>query len=105
MTTTGGNASSFVLIIPKRILEWNKMTQPIKVTKEDINNGRAGNSFACPVALAIRRTIDAYGAAVSNDWIITDGNIYRTPLSVVDFIEQFDRGDAVDPFEFTAEPY
>lgn len=77
----------------------------IQVTAEDIANGIPYECEACPVALALKK----HSPNVDADIIVDADNIwwgeaaYSTPEEVVSFITNFDKGDAVEPFEFYLE--
>ena len=84
----------------------------IKVTQEHIDEGTPMHCWRCPVALAIRDTIaenETYGRLPSVDvnrsWgsisgIDYDKRWFAFSERVVSFIDTFDRGDHVWPFEF-----
>ena len=68
----------------------------IKVTQEDINKGRAGNSWECPIA---RAGLRSYGNVVIGigSAIINTVN-YLTDRNTTDFVRDFDAGCPVFPF-------
>ena len=82
------------------------MKHIIKVTREDIENGEPDSSGSCPIALATRRAgvvnlnSDIY---VTGDRILFSNRFARLPLKASLFIEEFDLGEVVMPFEFTIE--
>ena len=85
----------------------------IKVTEQHISEGRAGDSALCPVALAIYDVVPESTSVIVHDSGLTtidhDGyldNIYHywvTPGSAIQFIHDFDAGQAVKPFDFVAD--
>ena len=82
----------------------------IRVTRRDIEEGVQGNSFHCPVALAVRRALRAREVWVREIIIVTRARAketYVTPSAVLDFIEQFDSAvpefESLKPFSFTLE--
>jgi len=76
----------------------------VKVTKEDIENGRPGSTCSCPVALAIDRATDGiwevFNKAAEND----GGCHIILPSKAIAFIRKFDATGEGEPFEFTVEP-
>lgn len=71
----------------------------IEVTQEDIDRGRRGSCFECPVARAASRAV---GAEVSTDrylFYLPTAKI-KTPTEVAKFIHAFDGGEPVAPFSF-----
>jgi len=82
----------------------------IRVTKGDIEAGVQGNSFRCPVALAVRRAFKADEVWVREIIIVTKGRLRRTcvaPPEVQDFLERFDSAilefECPKPFSFTLD--
>jgi len=82
----------------------------IRVTKGDIEAGVQGNSFRCPVALAVRRAFKADEVWVREIIIVTKGGLRRTcvaPPEVQDFIEVYDSAilefESPRPFSFTLD--
>ncbi len=80
----------------------------VKVTQECINNGTPGNPQSCPIAWALRDLIvEDYG--VTNDYIrISDNNYFGSKYCAIlpevkDFINDFDDGKQVQPFEFVLD--
>lgn len=72
----------------------------IQVTQEDINNGMRRNGNKCPVTLAIKR---ATGIALVSSGLticVYGRRELIPPVAVTEFIEQFDAGNPVSPFEF-----
>lgn len=81
----------------------------IVVTQEDIERGLPGSRCWCPVARAIKRTL--YGkpgdtqipdarVTVSNVIVDIDGGHAVLPFSVIEWIENFDKGCDVKPISF-----
>lgn len=81
----------------------------IRVTAEHIEQGERNNPMACPIALAI---IEQHWREAEVD--VIDGHAYASGDSVGpadylkadlsdeadDFVNAFDKGEAVQPFEF-----
>jgi hypothetical protein len=78
------------------------MKVKVKVTQSCIDEGVRGQGDSCPVAQAV---LEALGLEKTGVWI-DYGYIeifelrLPTPPNVIQFIESFDRGDPVEPFEF-----
>jgi len=84
------------------------MLHHIRVTQRDINRGVQGDSFQCPVALAIKRALKAAAVWVREVIIVTKGRsrqTYATPPEVEGFLESFDSAilefESPRPFSFT----
>jgi hypothetical protein len=77
-------------------------TKEIKVTKQDIENGKP-TTEGCPIALALIRELqmeDDEEISVDGD-VITVGQLsFDTPARAADFVERFDNEDKVKPFKF-----
>ncbi len=85
------------------------MKKLIRVTQEDIRKGKAGTYQGCPVALAVSRVLPFYSCSitpfkalfqinspeVSSQWVIAE-----LPKSAARFVERFDAGKPVKPFNF-----
>lgn len=78
----------------------------VTVAKADIDEGVCGDGELCPVAIALTRTLNRN--VVVED---SDISVYKpsgmsleqripTPRIVKDFINKFDAGMPVEPFEF-----
>lgn len=85
------------------------MAITIKVTQEDIDKGKRANCFACPIALASMRAfglpldaghVEAYGLFIGS--FVNGGEYirYHTPIETIRFMNDFDQGLLVSPFEF-----
>ena len=79
----------------------------IGVPQRDIDRGVQGDSFRCPVALAIKRALKA-AVWVREVIIVTKGRsqqTYVTPPEVEGFLESYDSAifefDSPRPFSFT----
>jgi len=76
----------------------------IRVTESDIERGYVGDCYACPVALAIISSTGKFIVKVLPDELSNsiqiDGDIFEAPTAVVDFVNDFDSGRDVEPFEF-----
>jgi len=84
------------------------MRRHICVTQRDIDRGVQGDSFHCPVALAIKRALKAATVWVREVIIVTKGRsqqTYATPPEVEGFLESFDSAilefESPRPFSFT----
>jgi hypothetical protein len=93
------------------------MRKLIRVTQEDINNGRPDDSFNCPVALAIQRELRTNSIDVvchfgytkiplvfkplNTYYVIQTGSLL--PRSANRFIKKFDAHKEVKPFNFYIE--
>lgn len=73
----------------------------IQVTQEDIDQGTPSEVCACPIALAAKRVFAHREIAVL-DIVIQIGDRWEMALpdSAQKFIEEFDNGLPVTPFEF-----
>ena len=79
----------------------------ITVTRKDIEEGVQGNSFHCPVALAVRRALKADTVWVREIIIVTKAESQQTfvsPPEVEDFVERYDSAilefESPQPFSF-----
>jgi hypothetical protein len=74
----------------------------IEVTDEHIKNGICKDANNCPIALAIRETLnlDADEVEVDGIFIEVEGRNFDTTDEIDDFIEDFDSGTPVYPFTF-----
>lgn len=83
------------------------MKYVIKVTEECIKNGIQGNPQSCPIAWALKDIfVEDYG--VTNDYIrifeSESGSKYcAVPPEVTNFVDDFDDGKPVQPFEFVLD--
>lgn len=79
----------------------------IEVTKDDIAKGMRSNGCACPIALAIKRTLHCSAVEVNygDSFISKNGDIYELilPNIAYEFIELFDDFAIVEPFSFDLE--
>lgn len=77
----------------------------IKVTQQDIDYGTQQSCSRCPIALAINRLSCVKKVLVSSTTIMvyvedSAGDIYRLPDEACSFVDRFDNGKFVMPFEF-----
>ena len=75
----------------------------VKVTMEDISNGKRCTSTRCPVSIAISNTIGVPIGVGIKEWGRSGrgGGSYPLPKSAIDFIRQFDMEDfPYKPFSF-----
>lgn len=73
----------------------------IKVTAEDIKNGKRALTDCCPVALATSRLLGK--VRVTPRYLYATNVMVLLPLVAVNFIYKFDRGEPVRPFTFELE--
>ena len=79
----------------------------IEVTKEHIEDGEKDSKFYCPIALAMKDA--GYDrpcvGALDVSWFIGKGdwNCAGLPTDAAQFVEDFDDGLNVEPFEFDLE--
>lgn len=81
----------------------NKLT--IRVTQANIDNGIRAKCGLCPIALALRDAGFEEPTVGSYEFQATQGCSYLNyglPESARDFINHFDAGHTVSPFEFEA---
>ena len=67
----------------------------IRITQQDIDNGRKGYTHGCAIALALKQ--ESVFASVSG-WIHVDGKYYQAQDDVLDWIRDFDSKKPVKPF-------
>ena len=76
----------------------------ITVRQEDIVKGIRRSPVRCPVALGLAAQWPKYGWLVERDAITHEcgwpGKKYTTRAEVLLFIERYDAGESVEPFEF-----
>ncbi len=73
----------------------------ICVTKKDIANGTPTEPDCCPIALAlIRAGFNDVSVDTDNVRLFVGKPSLKLPQKAIDFIEQFDNGEEVDPFTF-----
>ena len=76
----------------------------VKVREEDIRIGTRKNCYTCPVARALQRHYD-YAEVLQETCYLgvsyDDYDLYELPKDVTDWINAYDRGEPVKPFEFT----
>ena len=82
----------------------------IRVTQRDIDRGVQGDSFRCPVALAIKRALKAAAVWVPEVIIVTKGRSQQThvtPPEVEGFLESYDSAilefESPRPFSLTLD--
>lgn len=73
----------------------------IQVTKLDIERGIQRDHRRCAVTRAVRRA-SGYQKVVSSGlgWITIGQSAYATPSDAHRFIDAYDDGEPVEPFEF-----
>jgi hypothetical protein len=76
----------------------------IKVTQQHIDAGIKLLCDACPVALALSEATGGMHWGVTG-WAAWERNTHRRaitlPRAVLQFVTDYDRGEPVEPFEFT----
>jgi len=77
----------------------------VTVTQQDIENGIVAHYADCSVAHAIRRALPAAKSVKvaqyeRDEYIEIDGERYEAPLEVLQWLDAFDTGLEVKPFEF-----
>lgn len=76
----------------------------IEVTQKDIECGKIGNGFICPIALALKRK---YGDILVDDGVV--GPLIYTIFGeymgdrIERFVAEFDRGERVEPTNFDVD--
>jgi hypothetical protein len=84
----------------------------VTVTADDIKEGKRGDGFRCPVALAMQRVgisepIASPERLIERKWMGDEEKYLRRstvpPDEVRHWIDDFDRGRHVEPFSFTIE--
>jgi len=82
-------------------------TIELNITLEDIQQGTPSECSKCPIALALKRAVPGITAlAVDTSFIYFQEDrkfFVWTPLEAGDFINNFDRGNFVEPFHLTLE--
>ena len=68
----------------------------IKVTKEHIEKGKKGSAFFCPIALVFKSK-----NRVTYNSMYIEKEFYPLPKKAQTFIQRFDAGKKVKPFQFT----
>ena len=75
----------------------------VRVTQDDINKGKPGNEYFCPIALALRKqghervsVVDGYATLGRNK------DMYILPHKAREFVNDFDDCFIVKPFSFSA---
>ena len=66
----------------------------IRITQQDIDNGRKGYTRGCAIALALK---EEFVFASVSGWVHVDGKYYLAQDEVRDWISDFDRGKPVKP--------
>lgn len=76
----------------------------ISVTEKDIRKGVRTSCRFCPIARAAKRAFKAVSVAVVSGKLFVESKeevgMYLLPKSADDFIDAFDNGSKVEPFEF-----
>lgn len=75
----------------------------IEVTDEDIKGAARRNTFCCPVAKAVRRTLGHKDVCVGVNRCRIGNKSYVVPIDVRNRIHNFDEGFTMHPFEFEME--
>lgn len=76
----------------------------INVTQEDINNGKSGSPWSCPIALAGKRVFGNSFTWGYSSGHTQDGGPLKTYIALTndapDFVNRFDKRLPVEPFSF-----
>ena len=75
----------------------------VKVTQEDIDNGWQFEGYACPIAIALTRATGMPWCVCNEKAGNEDVGMIELPFDARVFIEAFDRGEVVQPFQFPIE--
>jgi hypothetical protein len=76
----------------------------VKVKQSHIDEGQPGESCTCAVAKAVQAAFETENVQVEAEFIQVDFAKYPTPDAVVKFIDDYDLGRPVRPFEFDLGP-
>ena len=74
----------------------------VTVTLHNIRRGLILHRMSCPIALAVRRATHRTNVSVSGTTIYAGKSAFALPQKAINFIDDFDYGDHVTPFTFTA---
>lgn len=82
-------------------------TLKVRVTRDDIRNGRKNDCARCPVARAVRRLGYAKIAVCPSEILVNrpTQQTFRNPQKARRFINAFDAGKPVKPFTFMAREF
>lgn len=72
----------------------------ISVEQKHINQGEQEHCERCPIALAIFDSVEACFVSVESFFVHIDSESFDLPDNAIDFIESYDDGEPVSPFEF-----
>jgi hypothetical protein len=72
----------------------------IQVTQEDISNGRRASCTDCPIALGLDRSLGFRCDGVGSLFAQISGEDIALPPNALNFLNRFDAGLPVQPFEF-----
>ena len=78
------------------------MSMRITVEQKHIDKAERGLCEFCPVALAMAEVLGGI-VTVSSGHFSFKGNRYLLPFLAVEFVEDFDWGQPVEPFSFKIE--
>ena len=87
-------------------------TITIKITQDDIENGKHCDCYSCPITKALQREFpEAYHTSTSYSRMRIEQRgpegvqtaTYDTPQEAVEFMDAFDHHKPVKPIAFTAE--
>lgn len=73
----------------------------VKVSRQHIKKGCRISSSHCPVALAVRAANPKAVYVAVSSMIVIDDKMWNIPDYVQDWVQKFDTGEHVEPFEFT----
>lgn len=75
----------------------------VKVTKQDIENGLRCDVHNCPIAQALNRQSKASDIWVWSRTAVVDDVKYHLPSKAQEFIQFFDMGYVLEPFQFNLQ--
>lgn len=76
------------------------MKYPVSVTHDDILLGQTGSEEWCPIARAVRRVLPGRRIRVIDKFVRVDDGHAWLPGEAQEFVELFDAGCEVHPFDF-----
>lgn len=84
------------------MLLYQKPTKTIRVSQEDIDNGKRAHVTECMVARAMKRALGVEVMVAFKGAVLTDGSgkSFRLPDEVAEKILTWDIGAKMEPFSF-----
>jgi len=81
----------------------------IQVTEEHIEAGVREDCYLCPIALAIKEQVEIKSVSVASvaniNYMSGTRKVYKLSRAAINFIERFDGGKKVKPFNFVMTHY